>query len=211
MTEIQLDTLPAKLPIFPLDGAMVLPRAHLPLNIFEPRYLDMVSDAMKGDRLIGMIQTLPDGSLYGVGGLGRINQFSETADGRFEIVLSGIMRFGIDQELSVTTAYRQVAPNYQAFLGDLRTPDPLDSTTRAALEKELKDYLDSEGLSADWESVEKADDETLVNTLAAVCPFDTAEKQALLEAEDLARRAATLEALMRFSSGEGPEAPTMVQ
>ena len=210
-TDVQLETLPPALPVFPLDGAMVLPRGHLPLNIFEPRYLAMVSDAMASHQFIGMVQSRPDGTLYDVGGLGRITQYSETSDGRYEIVLAGIMRFSIVQELSVMTAYRQVAPSYSEWLGDLRSPEPLDSTTRKALEMGLQEYLDAQELSADWDSVHKADDETLVNTLAAVCPFDPAEKQALLEADDLARRAATLEALMRFSSGDGPETTHLVQ
>ncbi|MEE4350457.1 MAG: LON peptidase substrate-binding domain-containing protein [Pacificimonas sp.] len=199
----QIETLPASLPIFPLEGAIVLPRGNLPLNIFEPRYLDMIRDGSAGQGLIGMIQPKPDGSLYEVGGLGRIRQMEETPDGRIELVLSGLMRFRITEELTVMTRYRQVAPHYQEFLGDLRTPNPLDATTREALEQGLRSYLDENDLSADWEAIQSSDDETLVNTLAAVCPFDPAEKQALVEAEDLARRAALLEALMRFPGG-GP-------
>lgn len=202
MTGRPLETLPATLPIFPLEGALVLPRGHLPLNIFEPRYLDMVRDAMAGARLIGMIQPKTDDELYSIGGLGKIQQFSETDDGRFEILLGGLMRFRVSEELSVTTAYRQVRADYAPFMDDLKTPAPLDATTRAALEQGLKTYLDAEGLSADWDAVQRSDDESLVNTLAAVCPFASAEKQALLEADDLARRAATLEALMRFSTGD---------
>ena len=203
MTDLTLDELPPAIPVFPLEGAIVLPRGHLPLNIFEPRYLAMVRDAMAGAQLIGMVQPRPDGELYDIGGLGRISQFEETPDGRYEIILDGLMRYRITEELTVTTAYRQVAPNYRDFLGDLRQPDPLDATTRTALEQGLKHYLDEQGLSADWEAVQQSDDETLVNTLAAVCPFDAAEKQALVEAEDLPRRAATLEALMRFPGEAG--------
>ena len=204
VTHFSLETLPGTIPIFPLEGALVLPRGHLPLNIFEPRYVDMVRDAMGGARLIGMIQPRPGGALYEVGCLGKINQFADMEDGRFEILLGGLMRFRVEQELSAVTPYRQVTADYEPYLQDLREPPPLDATTRQALEEGLRGYLDAQGLSADWEAVKQADDESLVNTLAAVCPFDAAEKQALLEADDLARRAATLEALMRFSGDEGP-------
>lgn len=204
MTGFEAEALPRAIPIFPLAGALVLPRGHLPLNIFEPRYLDMVRDAMAGPRLIGMIQPKHgERDLYQVGGVGKIDQFVDTGDGRFQIVLSGLTRYRIAAELDVTTAYRQVEADYAPFLGDFRTPGDLDRTTRDTLESELRAYLDAHDLSADWEAVRQADDEALVNTLASVCPFDPAEKQALLEAEDLPRRAATLEALMRFS-GETP-------
>ncbi len=205
MTEIDPKGLPKQLAIFPLDGALIFPRGSLPLNIFEPRYLDMVRDAMAGSRMIGMIQAKDGNSLYDVGGIGKIDQFTETKDGRYMIVLSGITRFRVVQELQTTTAYRQVQADYSDFLNDFRQPTPLDATTRVSLEEGLKAYLDAEGLSADWEAVKQADDETLVHTLAGVCPFDPAEKQALLEADDLPRRAATLEALMRFA-GEGDPA-----
>ncbi|MBZ6377551.1 peptidase S16 [Pacificimonas flava] len=202
MSDLRLDTLPPAIPIFPLEGAVVLPRGNLPLNIFEPRYLDMVRDAVEGPGLIGMVQPREDGELYEVGGLGRIESCEETPDGRYEIILAGLMRFRIAEELTVMTSYRQVSAHYREFLGDLRTPTPLDATTRAALEQGLKLYLDEQGLSADWDAVTRSDDETMVNTLAAVCPFDPAEKQALVEAEDLPRRAALLEALMRFPGGD---------
>ena len=198
-SSISADGLPRRIPIFPLDGALMLPRGTLPLNIFELRYLDMVRDAMAGERLIGMVQRRDGEQLYGIGGLGRINQFTETDDGRFMIVLAGLTRFRTMQELSATTAYRQIEADYSDFLDDSRQPTVLDATSRQSLEEVLRAYLDAEDLSADWESIHQADDESLVNTLSAVCPFDTAEKQALLEAEDLPRRAATLEALMRFA------------
>ncbi|MBV7256114.1 LON peptidase substrate-binding domain-containing protein [Pacificimonas sp. WHA3] len=199
MTRISAEGLPRRIAIFPLNGAMVLPRGNLPLNIFEPRYLEMVRDAMAGDRMIGMIQTLDDNRLYDVGGLGRITQFTESDDGRFTIILSGITRFRVLQEFDATTPYRQVEADYDVFHSDFGQPVVLDATTRQSLEEILKEYLDAHDLSADWESVKQADDESLVNTLSSVCPFGPAEKQALLEAADLPRRAATLEALMRFA------------
>lgn len=197
------DSLPATLPLFPLAGALMLPRAELPLNIFEPRYLAMVRDAMAGDRLIGMVQPKDDReppALYGIGGLGRITQFSETGDGRFLIALVGLTRFRIERELTVDTPYRQANVDYAPFAGDWREADPLPAAVRADLESSLRGYLDSQGLSADWEAVASADDESLVNTLTAVCPFDVAEKQALLEAPALRDRAGVLAALMAFAT-----------
>ena len=195
-------SLPTTLPVFPLAGALMLPRAELPLNIFEPRYLAMVRDAMAGDRLIGMVQPKDDRdppALYEVGGLGRITQFSETGDGRFLIALVGLTRFRIDRELDVETPYRQVVADYVPFAADWREPDPLPAAARADLETSLRHYLDTQGLSADWEAVAGADDESLINTLTAVCPFDIAEKQALLEAAHLRDRAGVLAALMTFA------------
>jgi uncharacterized protein len=196
-------SLPAAIPVFPLAGALMLPRAELPLNIFEPRYLAMVRDAMAGDRLIGMVQpkdARETPGLYEVGGLGRITQFSETGDGRFLIALAGLTRFRIERELDVETPYRQVVADYAPFAGDWREGEPLPAAVRADLEASLRTYLDTQGLSADWDAVAGADDESLVNTLTAVCPFDVAEKQALLEAPQLRDRAGVLSALMSFAA-----------
>ncbi|QMW23774.1 LON peptidase substrate-binding domain-containing protein [Sandaracinobacteroides saxicola] len=206
--------LPATLPVFPLGGAILLPRALLPLNIFEPRYLAMVRDAMAGDRIIGIVQPRGDWrgerpDLFGIGGVGRITQFSETGDGRFLIALTGLMRFRVRAELSVTTPYRQVQPDYADFAADWSPPAPLAATARAALEDTLRSYLDNQGLSADWEAISSADDESLVNTLATVCPFDSVERQALVEAPTLAARTATLTTLMTFA--QGPEDSVTLQ
>ena len=197
------DSLPATIPVFPLTGALMLPRAELPLNIFEPRYLAMVRDAMAGDRLIGMVQPKDENErpeLFAIGGLGRITQFSETGDGRVLIAMIGLTRFRIGRELAVETPYRQVVADYAPFAGDWRDADPLPAAVRADLEGSLRSYLDSQGLSADWDAVANADDESLVNTLTSVCPFDIAEKQALLEAAALRDRASVLAALMIFAS-----------
>ncbi|MGB7406783.1 MAG: LON peptidase substrate-binding domain-containing protein [Pacificimonas sp.] len=201
--EPSLDGMPRELPIFPLGGALMLPRGNLPLNIFEPRYLEMVRDAMGGDRMIGMVQPKPDGSLYEIGGVGRVTQFTDSENGTFQILLGGVSRFRILDEMNGDTPYRVAIADYGDFLDDFRQPDGLAAITRASLEEVMKTYLGAEGLSADWEAVEQADDETLVNTLASACPFDPPEKQALLEAADLPRRAATLEALMRFAGEVG--------
>lgn len=205
--------LPSVIPVFPLGGAVLLPRGVMPLNIFEPRYLAMVRDAMAGAKLIGMIQprgaggeTRPD--LFRVGCAGRITEFRETDDGRVLIALTGVARFAVTRELDVTTPYRQVMPDFDAF-SDGGEPLPLAPAARSALETTLRAYLDTQGLSADWDAVSEADDDSLVTTLSSVCPFDPVEKQALLEARDLPARAATLNALMTFAQGAGGDGRTM--
>lgn len=201
-----MSDLPTKIPLFPLAGAVLLPRATLPLNIFEPRYLAMVKDAMAGGRMVGMIQPKDDAktpSLYPVGAVGRITQFAETEDGRFLIALSGVSRFRIAQELAVDTPYRQAEVVYDGFDGDVAEASSLAAAERADVEHRLRAYLDTQGLSADWDAVSSADDESLINTIASVCPFDPAEKQALLEAPDVPARAATLAALMAFAAPIG--------
>ena len=208
------DTLPEQIPLFPLAGALLLPRATLPLNIFEPRYLAMVRDAMAGDRLVGIIQPRdaaePQPHLYEIGGVGRITQFTETGDGRFLISLTGLQRFRIRSEVATSKPYREATADYVGFASDWREPEPLPATLRADLENSLRAYLDSQQLSADWDAVGSADDESLVHTLAAVCPFEAAEKQALLEASDLRERTITLSALMAFAPGAtDPSAGTM--
>ena len=202
--------LPAGLRLFPLDGALLLPRATMPLNIFEPRYLAMVTDSMATDQLVAMIQPRADTltarpPLYDVGTVGRITQYSETGDGRFLITLTGVARFRITRELSATTAYRQAEVDYKPYLSDWSPAAPLAAAARADLETTLRQFLDTQDLSADWDAVRSADDESLVNTLCAVCPFTTAERQALLEAPTLADRSSTLTTLMRFARGEGED------
>ncbi len=207
------DSLPGTIPVFPLTGALLLPRASLPLNIFEPRYLAMVRDAIAKDRLIGMVQPRNDDdppALYAVGGLGRITQFAESEDGRFLIVLTGICRFRITRELETDQPYRTVVASYADFADDWQQPAPLSHGERAALEDGLRRYLDSQDMSADWDAVATADDESLVNSLCGVCPFEAAEKQALLEAPDLHQRTSILTTLMSFAAGDdGHDGQTM--
>ncbi len=210
-----ISDLPPVIPVFPLSGALLLPRAVLPLNIFEPRYLAMTRDAMAGNRVIGIVQPRrpdrPGGpELFATGGLGRITRFSETGDGRFLIALTGLIRFRIVEELAVTTPYRQVRADYAPYAADWDPSPPLAPAARAGLEDALRAYLDTQQLSADWEAVRGADDEGLVSTLAAVCPFEILERQALLEAPDLAARAEMLTTLMAFAgrvagSGSAPD------
>jgi Lon protease-like protein len=202
--EQRADLLSPVIPIFPLGGAILLAGAQLPLNIFEPRYLAMVRDAMAGARLIGIVQ--PDGrtggtrpSVYPVGCVGRITSYSETTDGRYLITLTGLQRFRIAEELAVTTLYRQVRADYSPFEQDDQDEAPLADARRAQLVAALRGFLDAKGLGADWKAIEDADDPMLVNALAMLCPFESSEKQLLLEAETLGGRADLLITLMAFA------------
>ena len=205
----RLADLPAELAVFPLPGALVFPRWTLSLNIFEPRYLNMVDDAMTGHRLIGMVQSvggskaLPD--LAHVGCAGRVTSYSETDDGRYLIVLTGICRFRVDEIANPGTPYRQARPDWTSFEADLGPPDIADLPSRERLVNALKAYVTRNEMSADWTAVEDAPIETLVNALCAGCPFSTMEKQALLEAHGLRDRAETLIALLEMDVPGGGE------
>src|SRR5712691_9526264 len=195
--------LPEVIPVFPLPGALLLPRGQMPLNIFEPRYLAMIDDALRsGLRLIGMIQPDPAHpgtedrpGLYKVGCVGRITQFTETGDGRYLIELTGVVRFRIDEELRVSTPYRQCRVLYTPFIDDFTARKGEDAVDREALLHALRDFLAANDLKADWEGIEKAPNEALVNALAMMSPYDPAEKQAMLEAPDLKTRARILVAV----------------
>lgn len=174
------DDLPGEIPIFPLPGVLLLPRGQLPLNIFESRYLSMVDDALKSNRLIGMIQPREDGALYHVGCAGRITGWQETADGRYEIVLTGVSRFRLEAELEQRSLYRRAKVAWQDFAPDLKKMDCLDMD-RDRLKANLKRYFEKQGLTCSWDAVDLAADDKLITALAMVCPFDAKEKQALLE------------------------------
>lgn len=203
--------LPAAIPVFPLPGALLLPRGQMPLNIFEPRYLEMIDDSLRsGHRLIGMIQ--PDTAhpgpedkpnLYKIGCAGRITQFAETGDGRYLIQLTGVCRFRVDHELSVLTAYRQCRAAYEPFADDFIARKGEDDVDRKALLVALKDFLHANNLKTDWEGIEKAPNEALVNALAMMSPYGPAEKQALLEAPDLKTRAEILIAVTEIELAKG--------
>lgn len=203
--------LPATLAVFPLPGALVFPRWQLPLNIFEPRYLNMIDDAMSGSRLIGMVQTAGGARqmpvLAEVGCAGRITSYTETPDGRYLITLTGVCRFGIARELEVTTPYRQVAPNWEHFAQDLAPAPEGEGRERLALIHAFREYATANSLEADWAAMEDASLETLVHALASGCPFTPMEKQALLEAPGLLDRANALTALLEFGSAPGGEGP----
>jgi len=195
--------LPATIPVFPLAGALLLPRGQLPLNIFEPRYLEMIDDSLRdGHRLIGMIQPDPahPGSddkptLFKVGCVGRITQIAESGDGRYLLQLTGVARFRVEQELKVATAYRQCRVTYQPFADDFIARKGEDEVDRKAVLEALTSFLKANNLKTDWQGVESAPNEALVNALAMMSPYGTPEKQALLEAPDLKSRAEILVAV----------------
>ncbi|MBN9216517.1 MAG: LON peptidase substrate-binding domain-containing protein [Mesorhizobium sp.] len=197
--------LPSAIPLFPLEGALLLPGGRMPLNIFEPRYLQMVDEAVAGSRLIGIIQPSLDGALRedgepalcNVGCLGRIIAFSETGDGRYLISLQGVCRFRIAHELTVKTPFRQAKPS--PFLADLHEDQAANEIDRPALLKAFRAYLQANDLDADWESVSRAENAMLVNALSMMAPYGPAEKQALLEAADLKTRAETLIAITEMT------------
>jgi uncharacterized protein len=211
--------LPEVIPVFPLSGALLLPRGQMPLNIFEPRYLAMVDDALRdGHRLIGMIQ--PDVThshneerpvLFRVGCVGRITQLAESGDGRYLLELTGISRFKVIDEMStVLTPYRQCKVDYFPFLDDFTARKGEDEVDRRALLVALTAFLKANNLKVDWEGVESAPNEALVNALAMMSPFGPAEKQAMLEAPDLKTRAEILIAVTEMdlakkrTSGDPP-------
>jgi Lon protease-like protein len=201
--------LPQVIPVFPLDGALLLPGGELPLQIFEPRYLNMLDDVMGGDRIIGMIQTRPGGdrtrpTLAAVGCAGRVTSFAETSDGRYLITLTGLCRFEPGDELAARLPYRQVRANYAPFEADL-AEDERSGVAGAARERfarALKRYLNRRNLDIDWETASAAPLEGLVNSLAMGLPFTAQEKQALLQATDLAGRFEVLTALLEIDAAE---------
>jgi uncharacterized protein len=213
------DVLPDVIPVFPLPGALLLPRGQMPLNIFEPRYLAMIDDALRsGHRLIGMIQPDPahpgaDESkphLFQVGCVGRLTQIAESGDGRYLIQLTGVARFRIEAELAVDTPYRQCKVTYRPFVDDFTARKGEDEVDRKELLRALSSFLKANNLKADWEGIENAPNEALVNALAMMSPYDSAEKQAMLEAPDLKTRAEILVAVTEIelakskTSGDTP-------
>jgi Lon protease-like protein len=208
--------LPSVLKVFPLDGALLLPGSALPLNIFEPRYLNMVDDAMRGDRLIGMVQTRGGGDrvkprLARVGCAGRITHYSETGDGRYSIVLTGVCRFELGDELATPTPYRQVRTSFEMFETDLEGDDDDVEFERAPFLTVLRKYLEHRGLGIEWDTVNAAPAPALVNSLCMGLPFDPVEKQALLEAPGLEERRLTLTALLEIDAAGDDDEPTGLQ
>ena len=197
------EDLPKALRVFPLPGALLLPGGRLPLNIFEPRYLHMVRDALADDRLIGMVQPCGDGDepgsahIYQTGCVGRITAFNETDDGRYLITLSGLIRFTVQSELPMANGYRRIAPDYGRFRDDL--DEDAAEIDRSRLLDALSAYFDSNGIEGDWDAIEETPDERLVTSLAMICPFEPPEKQALLEAPTLSDRAETMTTILQMS------------
>lgn len=201
-----ISELPDIIPVFPLSGALLLPRVELPLHIFEPRYLAMVDAALGGNRLIGMVQPAFEGSsdqarppLSNIGCLGRITGFQEAGDSRYYITLTGIARYVLKKELDTPTLYRQAQVDYSPYADDLRSGEGEDAVNRRKLLETFQRYLDAHQMEADWHSVNDAPNEPLVNALSMMAPYGPREKQALLEARTLSERAEMLIAMTELS------------
>jgi uncharacterized protein len=214
------DDLPSVIAVFPLPGALLLPRGQMPLNIFEPRYLAMIDDAFRsGARIIGMIQPDPahpgrdenKPNLFGIGCVGRISQLAESGDGRYLIQLTGVARFRVEEELALGTPYRQCRVTYQPFVDDFTARKGEDEVDRRAVLRALADFLKANNLKADWDGIENAPNEALVNALAMMSPYGPAEKQALLEAPDLKTRAEILIAVTEIELAKGKTGETTLQ
>lgn len=212
---ISQSDLPDTIPVFPLPGALLLPRARLPLHIFEPRYLAMIEDCMKTPtRLIGMIQPRNgqmsgDPKLHTIGCAGRLTAFSETEDGRYMITLSGISRYRVLEEIDGFTPYRRCKVSWSGFERDLGATERDPGLNRDTFFPALRSFFEAEDLRTDWESLEEAEDELLINSLSMLCPFEPEDKQALLEAPSLETRRETLVTLIQFAlrggvAGEDP-------
>jgi len=207
-------SLPETIPVFPLTGALLLPHGRMPLNIFEPRYLNMIVDALGAHRLIGMVQPKatdeesPKGasSIYDIGCVGRIVEFNESEDEQFTITLAGMNRFRIVNEVDTMRGYRRMVVDYSEFEGDLKEPDDVD-ISRDGLLDSLKRYLNGRDIGADWSAISEASNLTLVISLSMACPFDPREKQALLECMSSAERAELLTTLMTMASHDASSQP----
>jgi Lon protease-like protein len=213
--ELRLDDLPDIIPVFPLAGALLLPHGRLPLNIFEPRYLAMIEDALGSGRLLGMMQgdssrprTERGTAIYSVGCLGRLTSFSETDDGRFLITLTGLLRFRVLDEMEMRRGYRRMSVDYNPYHDDLNPQPANESVPRQEFMAALRPYFQHNGMDVNWEAIEKTPEAMLVTTLSMLCPFAVAEKQALLEAPLPADRTRMMLALMQMAMhGDSPEGP----
>ncbi len=216
MVMYRTNDLPPTIPIFPLPGALMLPRARLPLHIFEPRYLQMIDDTLKSDhRLIGMVQPRAqktgDGrEMQAIGCAGRLTQLSETEDGRYMVTLAGICRFRIAKEVSGFQPYLQADVSWDGFGRDLGKVETDEAFDRPKFLDLLHRYFEAQDLSTDWDSLKDAEEELLINSLSMLCPFEPEEKQALLEAPSLSTRRETVVTLMEFAL-RGDESGGMMQ
>lgn len=201
-----LSELPLAIPVFPLPGALLLPRAKLPLHIFEPRYLAMIEDVMKTpERLLGMIQPNGGRGLHRIGCAGRLTAFSETEDGRYMITLTGISRFRLADEVEGFTPYRKFNVSWDGFERDLGPVERDPDMDRGVLLALLERFFEDKGLSTDWDGIRDAEDELLINSLSMLCPFEPEDRQALLEAPELAQRRETLITLISYALHGGGE------
>ena len=210
------DELPQVIPVFALSGALLLPLGQLPLNIFEPRYMAMIDDAMKGDRIIGMVQLLSDApgqgskpALYDMGCAGRITSLEESGDGRYVVTLTGVARYRIVEELSTVTPYRQARVDFTPFSHDFDESVARDDVNRDGVIRALRRFAEVHRLSVDWEGIDAAPSDLLVNALSMMSPFGPKEKQALLEAPDLKTRADVLIAIAEMDLGRDGASATL--
>ncbi len=214
ISDIGFADLPPTIPVFPLAGVLLLPGGSLPLNVFEPRYLNMIRDAMAGDGIVGMIQPVvrermePDDhpELYPIGCAGRIDQATETDDGRIALELTGICRFDVAEELPLENGYRRVAARYDRYRADIgggEAKGAAETVDRGRLIAALKRYMAAEGMAGDWSAIDNTPGERLVTTLAMACPFGAAEKQALIECPDLAAMSETVITLLDMAAAGG--------
>jgi Lon protease-like protein len=204
----RIDALPTVIPVFPLASVLLLPRGELPLNIFEPRYLSMVEDALRADRIIGIAQSQDEQeglrpTIHSVGCIGKITQFAETGDGRLMLTLTGLARFRVIEEMTVLTPYRQCLISYEEFARDLVERDGENLVDRSAILKTLRNFAEANRMKIDWKGIEQTPNEALVNALAMMSPFGPDEKQALLEAKTLAMRADVLVAITEIELARG--------
>lgn len=204
------ESLPTALPVFPLDSVIIMPGAVLPLNIFEPRYLNMIEDAFKSHHLIGMVQPKADSlddevpSLYGTGCAGRITAYSETPDGRMLVSLTGVIRFDIKEELTTIRGYRQVVPDWTPYREDYGSEWEQTPVDRERLHAILRQYLEENDMSVEWQSLEALPDMRLINLMATLLPLDNPEKQAILEAPAGQARADIFLSAIEFGIHTGP-------
>lgn len=208
--ERNLESLPTKIPVFPLNNALLLPRCRLPLNLFESRYLHMFDFAIRTHRVIGMVQPLENKNVtekkkvetYSIGCAGLIIAFNQTNDNRYEIVLNGISRFNILEEVKPQKGFRLFNVSWSNFNLDTKVGEYLDNKKRSLFEKKLKFYFNKLNINADWQAIEASSDEDLVNSISMGCPFSSIEKQALLEAKKLNNRVDVLNSLLDMSINE---------
>jgi uncharacterized protein len=203
----RVDDLPGEFPVFPLSGALLLPRGKLPLRIFEPRYLAMTEDSLGHGRMFGMIQpdltaaeTQTGPRLFRIGCLGRISSFAETDDGHFLITLTGLIRFAVQSELEMRRGYRRVRGDLSPYLTDLDLQQTGAEVPREELLSVLRGYFTHRRIDVNWDAIKRLPDDMLVVTLAMVCPFEPAEKQALLEVSTEAERTSALLALLQMGA-----------
>lgn len=209
---MRLPDLPDVIPIFPLPGALLLPRSQLPLHLFEPRYLAMLDDALKTDgRLIGMVQPNGKDRLHSIGCAGRVTAMSETEDGRYMITLTGVSRFRIVDEVEGFTPYRRAGVDWSGFEADLGDEDVDPELDRAGLMALLEKFFTERGLSTDWDSLNEVEPEMLINSLSMLCPFEPEERQALLESPSLVARRETLVTLIEYALHGGGDENRILQ